>query len=217
MRDFKSWFILLVFGLPVFLIVFIAALYFGSCGFSGDCSKAALAPIMHTPIPTLIPATLPVVASGGEEAGSTAKCTVSAQTLLAAWVSAGYSETEPFAFSDINGTPCEGTFADVQPLFAEANLWYAGSLACASCHNADVEAASAQMDMSSYAGILAGSKRTSPGATGNDILGGGSWDASKLNEQLFVLKKMPFGRTEGAVPDEGPTVLAGHPQAAQSQ
>jgi hypothetical protein len=216
MREFKSWFMLLVFGLPIFLILFIAALYFGGCGFSGDCSKAALAPLIHTPIPTLIPATLPA-AETSQEVGRTAKCTVSAQTLLSAWVSAGYSETEPFAFEDVLGTPCEATFADVQPLFAEANLWYSGSLACISCHNADVEAASAQMDMSSYAGILAGSRRTSPEATGNDILGGGDWEASKLNEQLFVLKKMPFGRPPGAVPNEGPTVLAGQPHASQSQ
>lgn len=216
MREFKSWFMLLVFGLPVFLIVFIAALYFGNCGFSGDCSKAALAPLMHTPIPTLIPATLPVAASSGE-AVRTGKCTVSAETLLSAWVSTGYSETEPFAFEDVFGTPCEATFADVQPLFAESNLWHSGALSCASCHHADIEAASAQLDMSSYAGILAGSQRASAEATGNDILGGGNWEASMLNEQLFVLKKMPFGRPPGAVPDKGPTVLAGYPKAAQSQ
>jgi hypothetical protein len=216
MREFKSWFMLLVFGLPIFLIAFIALLYFGSCGFGGDCSRAALAPIMHTPIPTLIPATLPVP-MGGEQVGAAAKCTVTAQTLLAAWVSSGYPEAEPFAFDDLNGTPCQATYADVQPLFSEANLWYSGALACTSCHNADVAASSAQMDLSSHAGILAGSRRASPDAIGDDILGGGDWEASKLNEQLFVLKKMPFGRPPGAVPDEGPTVLAGQPHSTQSQ
>jgi hypothetical protein len=62
---------------------------------------------------------------------------------------------------DINGTSCQATFTDIQPLFLEANLWYAGALACASCHNSDISAASANMDLSSYAGILAGSRRTS--------------------------------------------------------
>lgn len=215
MREFKTWFMLLVFGLPAFLILFIAALYFGSCGFSGDCSKAAMAPLMHTPIPTLIPATLPVVASSGEQTGDSAKCTVTAQTLLSAWVSAGYSETEPFEFEDTNGTPCEASFADLRPLFSESNLWYAGALACESCHNANLASASAQLDMSSHAGILAGSRRTSPEAAGNDILGGGDWEASMLNQQLFVLKKMPFGRPPDAVPEEGPTIQAGHPKAEE--
>jgi hypothetical protein len=45
-------------------------------------------------------------------------------------------------------------------------------------------------------------------------LGGGSWDASKLNEQLFILEKMPFGRPPGAVEPDGPTILAGTPIAA---
>jgi hypothetical protein len=80
------------------------------------------------------------------------------------------------------------------------------------CHNANITAASAQMDLSSYAGILAGSRRTSADAKGNDILGAGDWNASLMNQQLFVLKLMPFGRPPGAVADEGPTVFAGRPK-----
>jgi len=210
MRDFKTWILLLVFGLPVLLIGFVAAIRIGSCGFGEDCSQAGLAPLMHTPLPTLIPATLPVVEAGGE-AGATAKCTVNAETLLSAWVSAGYPETDSFEFTDANGNTCQATFADVQPLFMEANLWYSGALACASCHNADVEIASANMDLSSYEGILMGGQRSSASAKGEDILGGGNWEQSKLNEMLFVLKQMPFGRPEGAVPEGGPMVLAGQP------
>jgi hypothetical protein len=68
------------------------------------------------------------------------------------------------------------------------------------------------MDLSSYAGILAGSRRASADAKGNDILGSGNWGQSKLNEHLFVLKLMPFGRPPGAVPDEWATIFAGTPK-----
>jgi hypothetical protein len=73
----------------------------------------------------------------------------------------------------------------------------------------ELSAASAQLDLSSYAGILAGSRRAAPEAVGNDILGGGDWEQSLLNQQLFVLQKMPFGRPAGAVAERGPVILAG--------
>ncbi len=38
-RDFKTWVILLIFGLPIFLLRFIAAIYFANCGFNNDCSR----------------------------------------------------------------------------------------------------------------------------------------------------------------------------------
>jgi mono/diheme cytochrome c family protein len=77
MKDFKSGFLLLVFGLPVLLIGFVAALYFGNCGFNNDCSKASLPPVLHTPIPTLIPATLPLAVAEGptKPAGNAAAST----------------------------------------------------------------------------------------------------------------------------------------------
>ncbi len=59
-RDFKTWILLLLFGMPIFFIIFIAAIYIGNCGFDNDCSNASLPPKIHTPIPTLIPATFPV-------------------------------------------------------------------------------------------------------------------------------------------------------------
>lgn len=213
-RDFKAWILIFIFGLPVFLLAFIAALYFGNCGFNTNCSQVGLAAIIHTPIPTLIPATLPVPETGGEAAAS-AKCTVTARVLLSAWVSTGYPETDAFQFTDTNGATCEASYADLRPLFTEANLWYSGALACASCHHLEIATASANMDLSSYAGILAGSSRSSPESKGNDILGGGVWEKSKLNELLFVTKKMPLGRPEDAVPDDGPTILAGRPKPTQ--
>jgi hypothetical protein len=212
-KDFKNWILGFAFGLPVFLLLFIAALYFGNCGFGEACGYSSLPAIIHTPIPTLIPAGMPLpeAASG---ASASLKCTATARGLLSAWVDAGYPESDPFQFTDLNGAACQGAFADLKPLFNEGNLWYSGALGCTSCHNTTLSAASAQMDLSSYAGILAGSRRASPEANGNDILGGGSWDAAKLNEQLFILEKMPFGRPPGAVEPDGPTILAGTPVAA---
>ena len=213
-KDFKTAMLVLSFGLPVFLLAFIAALYFGNCGFGAQCTYSNLPAIIHTPVPTLIPASMPT-ADTGSRAAASIKCPVAAETLLSAWVAAGYPETDAFTFIDLNGVTCRATFADLQLLFGESNLWYSGALACISCHNATLSAASAQMDLSSYAGILAGSRRASAEAPGNDILGGGIWEQSRLNEQLFVLQKMPFGRPAGAVPEGGPVILAGEPAAPE--
>ena len=209
-RDFKATMLILIFGLPIFLLLFIVVLYVGNCGFSTDCSQASLPEIIHTPIPTLIPATLPA-AGVAPSAGEQVKCTVTARTLLSSWVSSGYPETDSFQFQDSNSNTCQATFTYVQLLFSEANLWYNGALACTSCHNSDIALASANMDLSSYAGILAGGKRTSPEGMGEDILGGGVWNQSILNDLLFVKKQMPFGRPDGAVAPDGPTIQAGMP------
>lgn len=209
-RDFKASMLYLIFGLPIFLLIFIVALYVGNCGFSTDCSQANLPDIIHTPIPTLIPATLPAIGTG-ESTASEAKCAVTARRLLSSWVSSGYNETDPFQFQDSNGNNCQATYQDVATLFNEANLWYFGALACISCHNSDITTASANMDLSSYSGILAGGKRTSPDAQGEDILGGGDWEQSILNDMLFIKQEMPFGRPPGAVTQDGPTIQAGTP------
>jgi hypothetical protein len=194
--DFKTGMLVLIFGLPFFLLGFIVMLYVGNCGFKTNCSAVGLPEVIHTPIPTLIPATLP--APETNSVSQEGNCLVSARDLLAAWVSAGYPETDSFEVKDINNATCQATFADVQPLFTESNLWYKGTLSCASCHNSDIANAAAQMDLSSYAGIVAGSRRSSPDAKGNDILGGGDWDKSLLNQMLFVKKLMPLGHPEGA-------------------
>jgi hypothetical protein len=163
-----------------------------------------------TPIPTLIPATLPAV-SGGEEA-SGPKCSVRAVDLLAAWVTAGYPETDTFDFSGSDGVACLGTFAaDVLPLFTRSNIWYTGAAACVTCHFKDVVKAQAQMSLEDYADILAGSRRTSADAKGNDILGGGNWETSKMHEVLMMTKLMPLGRPAN-MPDKGPLVKAGQPK-----
>jgi hypothetical protein len=213
-RDFRTWILLLILILPIFFFIFIAAIYIGNCGFDTDCSQAALPSKIHTPIPTLIPATMPAPEQA-EISASVAKCSVAARSLLSVWVNAGYPEKDTFEFIDLNGQICLGTFGDVAVVFQEANLWYPGALACINCHHEDLATASAQMDLSSYAGIIAGSRRSSPDVKGNDILGGGVWEQSLLNDQLFISKKMPFGRPEGVVPEDGPTILSGSPKPVQ--
>lgn len=72
------------------------------------------------------------------------------------------------------------------------------------------------MDLSSYAGILAGSGRANGEPKGKDILGGGVWEQSLLYQMLHAENGastinrplMPLGRT-AAVPDNGPLIFAG--------
>ena len=200
-------------GFVVVVLGWVSFIYINACGFSFTCRRGDL-PVQRTPIPTLVPATLPVQQANA--GGAAAKCKVAAVHLIGAWVSAGYSETEPFTFTDADGQTCQAAFKkDVQPLFLESNLWYAGALACASCHNSDVANASANMDLSSYQGMLMGSRRTDPTAKGNDIFGGGVWENSLLYEMLYVRKYMPLGRPP-ELPAEGPIIYAGQPAADES-
>jgi mono/diheme cytochrome c family protein len=198
-----------LFGLPIFLLLIIAVVYVGNCGLSPDCSQASLPGIIHTPIPSLIPAAIPSQGGVKQVEALATQCVITTRDLLSAWVSAGYYETQPFQFRDINGNTCQATFLDVVPLFTQADLWYKGALACDSCHNSDLSIAAANLDLSSYAGILSGAKRTPPNGQGIDILGGGNWDNSLLNQMLFVNQLMPFGHPLGSVVRDGPIIHAG--------
>jgi mono/diheme cytochrome c family protein len=206
-RDFKSCMLYALFGLPIFLLLFIAVIYFANCGFSGKCVGVGLPAIIHTPIPTLVPVepvSIPV-----SDVEYTADCMASARDLLDAWVSQGFQETDPFTFQDVNGNSCQAAFSDIEPLFIQANLWYQGALSCSSCHDSQLSAASAGLDLSSYSGILAGAGRTSSNSQGQDILGGGDWNTSILNQQLFVSQAMPYGVPAGMLLPNGPTIQAG--------
>jgi hypothetical protein len=164
-----------------------------------------------TPIPTLVPATLPapLIGAGGP---AIPRCSVRAVDLLGAWVTAKMPEADPFDFVDSQGQACQGTFAgDVLPLFSKSNLWYSGAASCTSCHHQDLTTAFAQLNLSDYVGILAGSRRTAPEAAGNDILAGGDWEKSKLYEVLVITKLMPLNRPAD-VPEKGPLVSAGAPK-----
>jgi hypothetical protein len=135
-------------------------------------------------------------------------CVVSAVDLLGAWVTDGSPETDPFPFSDISGKQCQGTFeTDILPLFSQANLWYADSPSCRTCHGPDVQLSYGRLDLSSYQGILAGSSRESVDTQGEDILGGGNWESSKLYEVLTSLE-MPPSQPPGVNP-QGLLIFAG--------
>jgi mono/diheme cytochrome c family protein len=199
-RDFKTWVILLAFSIPLAPMLFLLIIYFSNCGINNNCARGNLAEVLHTPIPTLLPATEPAPApSSVTPTSATTACNAPANTILAAWVGAGSPQLQSFTYTDINGKNCAATFSDIQALFNASNLWYPGALACTSCHNASSNVSSANLDLSSYAGIMAR----------NDILGGGDWNASVLNQVLFVQKQMPYGAPPGVLSDMGPTIRAG--------
>lgn len=214
-RYFKLWVILLVSILVILIALFSGSTYVNSCSYGNNCTGSGRARLAHTPVPTLIPATLEANLVVFPSSSSSENCSVTAKALLSAWVSAGFPEDQPFYFTDLNNVQCQATFSDVQPLFTESNLWYQGALPCTACHNADLSpAASAKLDLSSYAGVVAKSYLATGSASGIDILGAGNWQQSVLNQVLFVLPSMPYGLPPGEMPSDGPTILAGVPITA---
>jgi hypothetical protein len=141
---------------------------------------------------------MPAIEIKSKPAAISDVCRVDAVDLIGAWVSANSPEEAAFQFVDAKGITCETTFAEVLPLFNEPNLSQSGSLACVSCHSVDVTISPAQLDLSSYAGIMAGSRREDEKSKGTDILGGGNWKTSLLYEFLAVSKADVPGHTESA-------------------
>jgi len=169
------------------VLTWVGIVFVNACGFSLACNRAVTLP-ETTPVPTLIPATLPVMDMEMTAAPASDKCRLAAADLIGAWVDAGSPETDSFEFTDLNGVNCEAAFEEVLPLFTQSNSWYSGSLSCASCHSVNLAVSPAQLDMSSYEGILAGSRRADDAPKGTDILGGGNWEASLLNQFLLETK-----------------------------
>lgn len=176
--------------------VWITSLLVFSCGLNFACRQAA-PKVDRTPIPTLIPAKHSESQPGQGALAAFDECQVYAADLVGAWVTAGSPDTEPFAFSDVNGNPCEGTFAaDIQPLFKENSLWYKGAIGCVSCHNADLKERSGGLDLTSHDAILLGSRRVAGSSSaGTDILGGGDWEASALHTVLVKQGFVPDGHS----------------------
>ncbi len=195
MNDFKKMF----YGV---LAAFVAVLFLwvSWVAFLSDRGVSAAYLESLTPIPTLIPATLP--APDYAAAAADLRCETTPVDLLGAWVAAGAPETEAFPFVDqATGAACQATFAkDIMRLFNEANLWYSGAPSCTTCHVAGA-AAQGGLDLTTYAGLLAGSTNTA------DLLAGGNWEAARLREVL-VTGYMPLGRPPD-VPPNGPTILIG--------
>jgi hypothetical protein len=129
------------------------------------------------------------------------QCKVSATDLIGAWISAGHSETEAFPFTDLNGQSCQGTFADIQPLFVENSIWFPGSLGCTSCHNADLTDRSKGLDLGSYQAISLGSRRVAGASSaGTDIFGGGDLKKSLLYQVLTTQGLVPQGHSPDVPP-----------------
>ena len=181
--------------LTVFIIGvagWVGFILINACGFSLACKRGAMA-VERTPIPTLIPATLPASNSSLEAETPTQLmnpdlCRVSAVNFIGAWAVSNAKEADPFYFVDVDGKNCEAAFADVQALFTESKYWHSSALSCISCHSGDLTVALAQLDLSSYAGIMAGSRREAGKKKGTDILGNGDWKASLLYDFLTNAK-----------------------------
>jgi hypothetical protein len=223
MRDsMKSILFGVLVGMPTMILAWVFLPFMLGCESTNSCTGIHL-PEM-TSIPTLPAATMQPPKVGADAVSGPPKCRIEAVKLLGAWVNAGYSETEPFTFTDITGTTCTATFKnDVQQLFIVPNLWYNGAPACTTCHYADVKNATKNMDLSSYAGILAGSQRVNGEPQGNDILGGGDWEQALLHHMLYAPNgqtligrpAMPLGRPAN-VPANGSVVFAGTPPMVDS-
>ena len=63
-RDFKTWMILVAFAIPLVPLFFLLTIYFSNCGINVNCASGNLAGVIHTPIPTLLPATLSAATPG---------------------------------------------------------------------------------------------------------------------------------------------------------
>jgi len=132
--------------------------------------------------------------------------TVHVVQLIGAWVEAGASESQSFAFAGSDGNSYEATFADILPLFTADDVFFEGAVACSTCHTATLETSAHELDLSSYEGILAGADRLEQ-PPGEPIIVPGDWDGSSLRARLRN-NRMPSGITS-AIERDGPMVRAG--------
>jgi hypothetical protein len=195
------------------LFAWVGFVYVNACGFTVTCLRGQI-PVDRTPIPTLVPATLPALERVGGAGEASARCEIAAADLIGAWVAAGSPESQSFPFTDLDGRPCETDFEEVKPLFVEGNLWYPGSLSCVSCHSVEVAISPAQLDLSSYAGIRAGSGRADADSQGEDILGGGDWNKSILYDFISNPRVDVPGHTDAIA---GLVISAGVPLPRSKQ
>jgi hypothetical protein len=191
-----------IIGFLVVVLSWLTLIYVSSCGFTLSCNRASPY-VIRTPMPTLIPVSQKEMQLPQPAATEFNACYVSATDLIGAWVNAQSPGTDPFPFTDVNGNPCEGTFdKDIQHLFMENSFWYAGSIGCTSCHNAELTDKSGGLDLSSYNRIMGGAK-------GADILGGGNWEASKLHDVLVVKGLVTAGHSADVDPVPPVFIYAG--------
>lgn len=119
--------------ITVFLVgvgIWISFLFLNACGLSSACSRAN--PVVdRTPVPTLLPATLPVMqpALGAEVSGGEGRCRVVASKLIGFWVEAGSPKEGSFAFTDAEGHACISSYNEISNLLPNDQLIAAGSAA----------------------------------------------------------------------------------------
>jgi mono/diheme cytochrome c family protein len=94
-RDFRTAMLLLAFSLPLIAILFIGSIYFSNCGVNNDCTRGDLAQVIHTPIPTLFPATLPAPTRGAPSTPTSTASQETAVTSLTPAQAAGDEVPEP--------------------------------------------------------------------------------------------------------------------------
>jgi hypothetical protein len=85
-RHFKIWVTALGLVLAGVTLYFAGSLYIGGCSYRNNCADGGRAQVSHTPIATLIPATLPPNIATFMASSNSENCTVSAQVLLSAWI-----------------------------------------------------------------------------------------------------------------------------------
>ncbi|NPV77090.1 MAG: hypothetical protein HPY59_12040 [Anaerolineae bacterium] len=167
-------------------------------------------PVQFTPIPTLAAATLPPLPIQSQQFNiGKGECRIAALDLVTAWVAAGTPENDPFEFKSEDDLDCLASFEqDVFPLFNQPNIWYAGAIACTTCHGQDIAKSAANLSLNSYQDILAGSRRVSSQQKGQDILKSKEgWERSILYIQIFT-RQMPIGRPFDS-PQKGPILRVG--------
>ncbi|MCC6165966.1 MAG: hypothetical protein IT329_01950 [Caldilineaceae bacterium] len=173
-----------------FALFWLLVLTLAACGRAPTAAPTA-APTQNPPTaaPTAAPTENPLTeeAVGG-------KCQVYAVELVGAWVEAGAPESDAFEFTPLSGPACVGAFEqDILPLFTRAGAWFEGALPCTSCHFANSEESAHEMDLSNYAGILAGADVVSE-PPGEPIITPGDWEGSALRARLRN-NRMPPGWT----------------------
>jgi hypothetical protein len=198
------------------LVAWLAFVYVSACGFTLNCIQGAPL-VVRTPIPTLIPFESSQGQGQPQEAPAEFnKCQVGAADVIAAWVMAGHTETEPFTFTDVKGQDCQATYEDIQPLLRENSIWSPGSLGCTSCHNADLTERSGGLDLSTYEALSLGTRRvagsTSPGT---DLFGRGEWENSLLYDVLFNQGLTPQGHSPDVEP-KNPILYIGQPASGEA-
>ncbi len=93
---------------------------------------------------------------------------------------------------------------DIEPLFRTADLWFPGAKSCDSCHFSGNDNSAAEMELASYAGLMAGSWGFTAPSLARSVLGESSRYAKDFDWERSVLRRR---LTEARMPPDGPFSL----------